>query len=164
MIPAPTPTGCSSSPGIPEGVPRAILAAALGLALLAGCGDDAGQTDSDLRSDRLIVLDWSRADPSALCETENVAKDRPGRTVLRSRDAPSGEECWVAIRPVTPVATGSDVEEIVRRADGQQELRFTDEARRRIAGLGSDAHVGVVDDGRLLTVIHPAGGRVRLPE
>lgn len=145
-------------------MPRAILTAALGLALLAGCGGgDDDRSGADLRSERLVVVDWSRADPAALCETQADARGRPGRTALRSRDAPSGRECWVAVRPVTPVATGLDVEEIVRGEDGQRELRFTAAARRRIVGLGSDAHVGVVDDGRLLTVVHPAGGRVRLP-
>lgn len=142
---------------------RATLTATLGLVLLAGCGDDGDRPGADLRSERLVVVDWSRADPAGLCDTRDAARARPGRTALRSRDTPSGRECWVAVRSVTPVATGLDVAEVVRGDDGRQELRFTDAARRRLVGLGSDAHVGVVDDGRLLTVVHPAGGRVRLP-
>jgi len=143
------------------GVLRALLPAALALGLLAGCGEDE-RAAPELGSGRLVVLDWARADPAALCETEAAARGRTGRSALRTRDAPSGQECWVAIRRAAPLATRADVRAVVRTPDGREELRFTDVVRRRLVALGTDAHVGVVHDGRLLDVVFPQGGTVRV--
>ncbi|MTD43657.1 hypothetical protein GKE82_04885 [Conexibacter sp. W3-3-2] len=139
--------------------PTPPFAALIGLALLAGCGGDA--PDRDLRSDRLTVLDWARASPRALCVTEDAARAEVGRTALRTQDGPAGKECWIAVDSTEPIASGEDVVE-VRTGDDRDEMRFDADARRRLIALGTDSHVGVVYDGRLLDVVFPKDGLVRI--
>lgn len=136
------------------------LTALAAVCLLAGCGDD--PPGRDLRSDRLVVLDWGRADPRSLCETEQAARTAPGRTALRTSGTRAGQDCWIAVTADDPVATGRDVT-AVRQTGDREELRFATAAQSRIEALGTDAHVGVVYDDRLLDVVFPQAGRVRIP-
>ncbi|MTD46297.1 hypothetical protein GKE82_18900 [Conexibacter sp. W3-3-2] len=136
------------------------FAALVGLVLLAGCGGDA--PDRDLRSDRLTILDWARASPRALCVTEDAARAETGRAAVRTQDGPAGKECWIALDATEPIASGEDVVGVSGDND-RDELRFDADARERLIALGTDAHVGVVYDGRLLDVVFPKGGVVRIP-
>lgn len=140
--------------------PASLFAALVALVLLAGCGGDA--PDRDLRSNRLTVLDWARASPRALCITEDAARAETGRTPVRTQDGPSGKECWIAVDATKPIASGDDVIG-VRGDNGRDELRFDADACERLVALGTDAHVGVVYDGRLLDVVFPKDGLVRIP-
>ncbi|MTD47509.1 hypothetical protein GKE82_25225 [Conexibacter sp. W3-3-2] len=140
---------------------RLLLPAAMAPVLaFSGCGDDA--PERDLRSDKLVVVDWKRAAPRALCQSETEARAATSRIAVRTRDHPSGRECWIAVVGSRPVATGADVR-AVSRVDDQEELRFSPEVGRRLVALGTDTHVGVIYDGRLLDVVFPLDGNVRIP-
>lgn len=139
---------------------RHLLPLAMTASVLVSCGAD--EPRRDLRSDKLTIVDWQRAAPRALCQSEEAARDAPGRMAVRTEDHPPGRACWIAIVGTDPVATGRDVREVVDIGD-QEELRFTPSVRRRLLALGTDAHVGAIYDGRLLEVVYPQNGTVRVP-
>ncbi|PTL60303.1 hypothetical protein [Paraconexibacter algicola] len=139
---------------------RYILPVLAASSAIAGCGGDEPQRD--LRSSKLTIVNWQRAAPRALCQSEEAAREAPGRMAVRTEDHPPGRACWIAIVGTDPVATGRDVREVVDVGD-QEELRFTSSVRRRLLALGTDAHVGAIYDGRLLEVVYPQKGNVRVP-
>lgn len=144
-------------------VSRLLLPALATALVAAGCGDEEPTAPASLERDALVVLDWARADPPALCDTPERAADRePGRRVLRTVGRIGGRPCHVAVRADRPVATGADVTAIETTADGRVELRLGPAARARLRALGPDAHVGVVHDDRLLDVVFPADGRIAI--